>query len=142
MSDSASWYQRKMAQMREAVQPFGARQPMQPQQFPQQPFPQQTTPYPQQQYPQQQLRYQPEQPVQPPQVTMDNLWGAMHLWKGGVGHKMNPDPCPNCGSNQWFEHVVENRRGPSPAGHCYNCGYNGGMFTQGDQANWAAAANQ
>jgi len=140
-----------MAQMREAVQPFGARQPVQPQQFPQQPFPQYREPqYPQQygqggpgqqQYPQQQaLSYQPEQPVQPPQVTMDNLYAAAGHWRGGPAAKTNPDPCPNCGGNQWFQNLSVSTRGPAPAGHCYNCGYNGGMFTQGDQANWAAAA--
>jgi len=131
MSDNASWYARKMAQMREAVSPFAMR-PQQPQ-----PQPQQQDVMPQQ-YPQ----YPGQQPVLPPQVTLDNLWGAMHLWKGGPAARTNPDPCPNCGGNQWFERVTENRRGPSPAGHCYNCGYNGGMFTQGDQANWAAAASQ
>jgi len=131
-----------MAQMREAVQPFGARQPVQPQQFPQQPFPQYREPqYPQQQpqYPQP-LSYQPEQPVQPPQVTMDNLYAAAGHWRGGPAAKTNPDPCPNCGGNQWFQNLSVSTRGPAPAGHCYNCGYNGGMFTQGDQANWAAAA--
>jgi predicted nucleic-acid-binding Zn-ribbon protein len=77
----------------------------------------------------------PQQPQPPPEVTIDNLFDAMKFWKGGPGAKTDPDPCPNCGSNQYFSRAVS-RRGPAPAPHCYNCGYNDGMFTQGEATTW------
>jgi hypothetical protein len=71
-------------------------------------------------------------------VTIDNLWGAMQVWRGGKAHKVDPDPCPQCGSNQYFSRTgSEIRRGPPPAPHCFSCGYNG-MFEQGLASSWNA----
>lgn len=128
MSDTQSWYARKMSQMR--GQPY-QQQPQQ-QQYVQQPPPQQYVQRPQQQFVQQ-------APVQP-QVTVANIYEAAGHWKGGAAARFNPDPCPQCGGNQYFPNLVANRRGPSPAGHCYNCGFNDGMFQQGMASSWGATA--
>jgi hypothetical protein len=140
VSDSQSWYARRFAQMRgEQAPPLQARSPQQynyPQQYPQQP-PQQPQ-YPVQGYPQQQAPGWPQQqqaPLQQPPVTIENLWGAMHQWRGGPAHKIDREPCPQCGSNQYFSRAVS-KHGPPPAPHCYNCGYNDGLFTQGEPTTW------
>jgi len=80
---------------------------------------------------------QPPPPPQAPDVTIDNLFDAMKFWKGGPGAKTDPDPCPNCGGNQYFSRAVSKRSMP-PAPHCYNCGYNDGMFIQGEATTWGA----
>ena len=59
-------------------------------------------------------------------------------WRGGPAAKANPDPCPQCGGNQYFANIQVSKRGPQPAGHCYNCGYNDGMFQQGLASSWGA----
>jgi hypothetical protein len=125
MSDSASWYQRKMASLR-----GGQAAPPVPQQRIQQ--------YAQPQYPQQpQARPQVQQyqAQSLPPVTMDNLYQAMGHWRGGKAHQIDSEPCPECGSNQYYSRTDGKRRGPPPAPHCYNCGYNG-MFQQGDPTTW------
>jgi hypothetical protein len=69
-------------------------------------------------------------------VTIDNLWGAMQVWRGGKGHKIDSDPCPECGSVRYYSRTGEGaRRGPPPAPHCFDCGYNG-MFEQGLASSW------
>lgn len=68
-----------------------------------------------------------------------NIQQATGKAQPGQGHRLNPDPCPSCGSNQYFEVLSGKRRGPPPAPHCYNCGYNG-LFEQGLEGNWANAA--
>lgn len=102
-----------------------------------------TTQYPNVQQPQfQQLPYAqqvPQEPQAPPEVTMDNLFHAMKFWKGGPGAKADPNPCPNCGSNQFFSRAA-GKRGPPPAPHCYNCGYNDNLFTQGEATTWGMSA--
>jgi hypothetical protein len=123
-----------MAQVRQQQAPYQ----VQPQQYrePQYRVPQQ--PQPQQyQQPYGQLPHQqpPPPPQPPPQVTMDNLWESMKFWKGGQAHKIDREPCPNCGSNQYYSRAV-GKRGPPPAPHCYNCGYNDGLFTQGEATTW------
>jgi hypothetical protein len=146
VSDNASWYQRKLAQVRQQNAPYQTQPPQaraQPQQQQQQyaypPANPTYTTIPQPQFGQ--LPHQ--QPAPPPQVpgdvTIDNLFDAMKFWKGGPGAKTDPDPCPNCGSNQYFSRAV-GKRGPPPAPHCYNCGYNDGMFTQGEATTWGATA--
>jgi hypothetical protein len=119
MSD---WYQRRMARYR-------AEQP-QPQ------------PYARQQQPQPFIHQQPapqQQPFTPPQgaTNTHNLFEMMGLWRGGKAHRIDAQPCPECGSNQYFSRTgAEVRRGPPPAPHCWNCGYNG-LFTQGLASNWS-----
>jgi len=68
---------------------------------------------------------------------MENLYQAMGHWHGGKAHKIDREPCPECGSNQYYSRTEGVRRGPPPAPHCYNCGYNG-MFQQGDPTTWGA----
>ena len=61
----------------------------------------------------------------------------MGLWRGGKAHQIDAQPCPNCGGNQFYSRTGHGvRRGPPPAPHCYNCGYNG-MFEQGLESSWA-----
>jgi hypothetical protein len=115
MSDSSGWYARK----------FGGQR--------QQPQPQQMRPPPGY-IPQQQM--QPQVQQAPPKVTIDNLWGAMTTWHGGKAHKIDPDPCPECGSTRYYSRSGEGvRRGPPPAPHCFDCGFNG-MFQQGMASSW------
>jgi predicted RNA-binding Zn-ribbon protein involved in translation (DUF1610 family) len=68
-------------------------------------------------------------------VTLENLYEMAGHWHGGKAHQVDTQPCPNCGSNQFFSRSQGIRRGPPPAPHCYNCGYNG-LFEQGDMATW------
>lgn len=117
MSDS-SWYARK----------FGG-QRQQPQQRPPPGYVPQ-----QQQQPEAFARFQPQ--VQPPKVTPENLWHAMQEWRGGKAHKIDADPCPECGSSRYYSRTGEGTlRGPPPAPHCFDCGYNG-MFQQGLPTSW------
>jgi hypothetical protein len=67
---------------------------------------------------------------------MDNLFDVARFWKGGQAHKVDRQPCPQCGSPQFYSRTQGIRRGPPPAPHCYNCGYNGGLFDQGDPTMW------
>ena len=87
------------------------------------------------------------QPVQPqPQpvqqqverVTVQNLYEQAGNWRGGPAARENPNPCPKCGGNQYFANIKASKRGPNPAGHCYNCGFNDGMFEQGLASSWGA----
>lgn len=132
MTDTAGWYQRKMASLRGVAPSPPQRAPYQQQQSPQ--F--QQVPSVQRQGPQQ---YQPQQPQQQEAVTIANLWGAMNVWHGGKAHQIDSQPCPECGSNQYYSRTNGPRRGPPPAPHCYNCGYNGGLFDQGDPSTWGAS---
>ncbi len=56
----------------------------------------------------------------------------------GEAHRTDTEPCPRCGSNQFFSRASGNKRMPPPAPHCYNCGYNDGMFEQGLATSWNA----
>jgi hypothetical protein len=138
VSDTQGWYARKLAQMRGGPQPY--------------------QPPPQQQAPPQQTFYQQQAPAQPayqspPTASKQgqaSLTGLLELQKHGQalepgrGAKANPEPCPNCGSDQYFAAVdtadVKVRRGPPPNSHCFACGYNGGLFSQGDASTWGATA--
>lgn len=123
MSD---WYQRRMARHRAEQQPFR---------------PQPHTPVSRYYGTAPQARAAlPQQPETPPQgmTNIQNLWMMMQQWRGGKAHKVDAEPCPECGSNQYYSRTgAEVRRGPPPAPHCYNCGYNG-MFTQGLATSWQA----
>lgn len=120
---SSDWYARRLARGRQAP----------PQQY-QAPPPV---------YQQQQMRQPPPGYIPRPdphsvKTTIENLWGQMLGWQGGKAHKIDPDPCPQCGSNQYFSRTgAEVRRGPPPAPHCFSCGFNG-MFDQGLASSWSA----
>jgi hypothetical protein len=138
MSDTtASWYARKVAQMRGTPAPA----PYQPRANPGMP--------PQQWAPQVQRVQTPVPPVQQQPQTYDettkqesasltmllDVQRATGVAKPGQGAKLNPDPCPNCGLNLFYADLGKARRGPPPAPHCFNCGFNG-LFEQGLQSNW------
>lgn len=135
------WYARRLAPQQPQPQQQPSRpspnvpgRPQQQQHYPQphqQPVYQPQTVYPE--YPQQQ---QPQQAVQ---FAGYQYEGAQN-YQGGIAQKLNPDACPNCGGNQYFAKIRVKGRGPEPAGHCYNCGYNE-LFDQGDSASWGGGAN-
>jgi hypothetical protein len=129
MSDSSSWWAKKLA----------ARQDPAPQ--PRAGLPVNMLPGYQQPPPQQPLYAQPQQqPFDPSQirVTTENLFQAAAHWKGGQAHRIDTQPCPQCGGNQYFSRASGLSRMPPPAPHCYNCGYNGGLFDQGTPEAWGA----
>ncbi len=63
---------------------------------------------------------------------------ARNAITNGQAHKTDSEPCPQCGGTQYFSRQVSKRM-PPPAPHCYNCGYNDGMFEQGLEGNWVGA---
>jgi len=73
------------------------------------------------------------------QVTTENLFHMAGQWKGGIAHRVDTQPCPECGSPQYFSRANGRSRLPPPAPHCYNCGYNGGLFDQGQPDTWGYA---
>jgi hypothetical protein len=82
----------------------------------------------------------PHQKLQQASVSdLLNTQAATGKAAPGVGGRLNPEPCPACGGNQYFATLGPKRRGPEPAPHCYNCGYNGGLFEQGLESSWQGA---
>jgi len=146
MSDSASWYQRKIAQMRgqqPPAQPYPARPNpgMPPQQWAPQVRPvqapvQQGQPPVQQQYVQPQTYDEQTKMEGASLSTLLDVQRATGIAKPGQGQRLNPDPCPNCGRGLFYADLGKARRGPPPAPHCFNCGFNG-LFEQGLEASWA-----
>lgn len=126
MSDNAGWYARKMAALRG---PHQAQQ--RPTSVPSARF----QPQPQPPQPQQFVQQFQQPQVAPPPVTIDNLWHAMQNWKGGKAHKLDSEPCPECGSSNYYSRSDGARRGPPPAPHCFSCGFNG-LFEQGMVTSW------
>jgi hypothetical protein len=127
--DSASWYQRKLSQMRgQQPAPFQGR-PAVPQ------------------YEQPVARYQQQAPQAPqaPAATPETLSELLDLQqhgqalRPGKGARLNQDPCPNCGGNLYYADLGLKRRGPPPAPHCFNCGYNE-LFEQGLESTWQGGA--
>lgn len=118
-------------------------QPQAWQQPPQQPYQQ---PYQQPQQPQWQQHQQPMpgQHQMPPQtpppgsVNHQNFMQMASMWRGGPAMKSDPGGCPECGSPRFYSRAKTVSRGPAPAPHCFDCGFNG-MFDQGDPATWGAA---
>lgn len=101
-------------------------------------------------YAPQQRAYSPQAPTQPQafntnvkfqQADLTTLLKLQEEGRGqpGDGSKLNPDPCPGCGGALFIENLPggRKRRGPAPAPHCFNCGYNG-LFDQGLESNWAS----
>lgn len=58
---------------------------------------------------------------------------AMRNWRGGEAHRTSGD-CPSCGSK--IGYTTNPQTGARP--HCFECGYRGDYYMQGDQANWGA----
>jgi len=75
----------------------------------------------------------PPQEQQGERLTMENFGHALQFWKGGEGAR-NSAHCPECGSDKLFRRRVGTTEA---APLCYHCGYNGGMFRQGDPASWS-----
>lgn len=144
MTSNTDWYRNKLAQMRGHGQPQ-ARQPQPsypPQGVPQYGQPQQVPQYgqPQQFQPQQgQAPFDPNLALPPGSIGVHDFTKVAGLWRGGKAHKLNQNPCPECGSVQYYENLGP-RRGPQPAPHCYNCGYNG-LFEQGLPGSWGVATH-
>lgn len=139
MTDQA-WYQRAMAR----VQNQGTPSPRSTQQV--QPVPQaRTQPWPGQTQVSQQFVSTPQGPAPTSQKmgqasTTDllQMQAATGQASPGVGHQLNPNACPSCGANLFYERLTKGpRRGPEPAPHCFSCGYNG-LFEQGLAGNWGA----
>jgi predicted nucleic-acid-binding Zn-ribbon protein len=129
------WYARRLAQVQQPQQLPPRGQPNAPGR-PQQPQ------YPQAyQQPVYQPQPQPQQYQQPQQVVQfaGYQYEGAQNYQGGIAQQLNPDACPQCGGNQYFAKVRTKGRGPDPAGHCYNCGYNE-LFDQGDQASWGGGS--
>jgi predicted RNA-binding Zn-ribbon protein involved in translation (DUF1610 family) len=125
MSDS--WYARRLG-----------RQPQQQAPVQQRVMPQQQQQYhnPYQTYPgQQQL---PQQPPPPGSVTHENFMQMAAQWHGGPAMKADPYNCPECGSPRFYSRAKTVSRGPAPAPHCFDCGYSGGLFSQGEATTWGA----
>lgn len=142
MSD-AGWYARRLAQQA----------PAQPQQQTRAWSPGTYTPQPQafqpagvggqpQYNPYQTVPGQHQQPPQPPppgSVTHDNFMQMAGQWRGGPAMRAEPNNCPECGSPRFYSRSKTVSRGPAPAPHCFDCGFSGGLFTQGDPTVWGAS---
>jgi len=128
--DSASWYARKLAQVRGvAPAPFQPRQPVPQYQQPQPAYQQQSYPA-------------AHEPAPGPPETFSEFLDLQKHGKAlapGKGAKLNPEPCPNCGGNLFYADLGLKRRGPQPAPHCFTCGYNE-MFEQGLESTWQGGA--
>jgi len=140
------WYARRLApqqpqqQSPRSTYPGATNAPGRPQQQQQYPQAYQQPVYQPQQQPQQpQQPVQYQQPAQAVQFAGYTYSGAQN-YQGGIAQQLNPDACPSCGGNQYFAKIRTKGRGPDPAGHCYNCGYNE-LFDQGDSASWGGGAN-
>jgi hypothetical protein len=120
--------------------PVARYQPAPPQQY----QPQQPQGFVQQQGPQPQQDYTPPPPndydstTKQGQASLSDLLALQSQTgraKGGIAHRTNPNPCPSCGSKTSYVENWGARRGPQPAPHCLECGYNG-LFEQGLQSAW------
>lgn len=124
MKTDSSWYARRFGQQQPQAQGLRSAAGPPPGYVP--------GGYPQPQQPQQYAQAQAPKP----KVTIENLWGAMQQWNGGKAHKIDAEPCPECGSARYYSRTGEGtRRGPPPAPHCFDCGFNG-MFQQGMATSW------
>lgn len=130
-----AWYQRALARARSGSQPSPAPQ-QQPQRY--QPSPgvarweghTQLSP----------ATPQPQQKLQQASLTdLLKVQTATGQASPGIGGRLNPDPCPQCGRDLFYADLGKARRGPPPAPHCFTCGYNG-LFEQGLESSWQGAA--
>lgn len=132
MSDStSSWYARKIAQAR--GRPAPQYQP-QPQSYAPIGTPtQQWAPAPVQQAP---IYSDQAKQGQASLTLLLDVQRNGGLITPGPGGRLNQEPCPNCGRELFYHDYGKKRRGPPPAPHCFNCGYNG-LFEQGLESSWA-----
>jgi len=85
--------------------------------------------------------HQHQVPPPPPpngSVTHENFMQMASQWRGGAAMKNDPGGCPECGSPRYYSRSKTVSRGPAPAPHCFDCGWNG-LFDQGDPTTWGAA---
>lgn len=128
---SNDWYARRLGQQAPQQQQPQARQgwtPPPPQYAPQQFVQPQPTPGQHQ---------MPPQTPPPGSVNHQNFMQMASLWRGGPAMKSDPGGCPECGSPRYYSRAKTVSRGPAPAPHCFDCGFNG-LFDQGDPATWGA----
>lgn len=146
MSNSASWWAKKLGEQQPKT--YGIKLPPQPvQQHQPQPVQQvqaQPAPQPVQQgvplsQGERQDRLDPNR-SNDSEVTMGE---AMRLWRGGEAHRTEGNmSCPACGSTTGYTAYsgmsggAARVNGQQPRPHCFECGYNG-SFAQGLESNWA-----
>lgn len=127
---AADWYARKLGGG-QAPAPVAPSHPPTTQspyaRLPYQPTPQQGQPYQEQQY-------QPPEEA-PVEAGEDGSW-FQQMATRAASAKRPPTVkaketynCPECGSNNFFTRASTRKRGPAPAPHCTECGYNG-LFEQ------------
>ena len=119
MSDSASWFAKKLGTARPAPQQQPAYQP--PPSYPQGPNPPPHVP-----------------PVPQPQhiqVTKDNIAEVAGMWQGGKATKTETARCPNCGGDKYFSmangeslggagaRLATERGMANTSPRCFECGY-------------------
>ncbi len=77
-----------------------------------------------------------EQPARPTYTDGKiPVMDAIKQWKGTKAAQAI-DSCPSCGGPHVFAIREGGINGASPAPRCYECGWNGGKFIQGDQSSW------
>ena len=127
--DSSGWYARnvgsRVAQHTQQQQQQQAPPPQQQQQ--------------QQQYVQPQQQYAPP-PPQPALNNVHDVVAGMAQWQGGEATRTETQRCPKCGGNHFFSRAQGTHRGPPPAPSCFDCGYSGGLFEQGDPSNYSGVS--
>ena len=126
--NNTDWYARRLQQQ--------APPPQQRQQVPYYP-PQAPNQYVQPQPTPGQHQMPPQTPP-PGSVNHNNFMQMASMWRGGPAMRADPGGCPECGSPRFFSRKQAVSRGPEPAPRCFDCGYAGGLFTQGDPATWGA----
>ena len=124
--DSSGWYARNV----------GSRVAQHTQQQQQAPPP---PPQQQQQYVQPQQQYSPP-PQQPALNNVHDVVAGMAQWQGGEATRTETQRCPKCGGNHFFSRSQGTHRGPPPAPSCFDCGYSGGLFEQGDPSNYSGVS--
>ena len=124
---NAEWYARRLQQQQAPQQryvpPPPAYPPQAPQNYQQQPMPGQ--------------HQMPPQTPPPGSVNHQNFMQMASMWRGGPAMRADPGGCPECGSPRYYSRAKTVSRGPAPAPHCFDCGFNG-LFDQGDPATWGA----
>lgn len=79
----------------------------------------------------------PPQPPPPGSVNTNNFMEMASQWRGGPAMRQETQNCPQCSSPRYYSRAKSVSRGPAPAPHCFDCGFNG-LFEQGDPTTWGA----